>query len=96
MKVGHICTVLGKLLQKSNALLMTCFCHFTVISYNTILLSLNCKALHYFYITFTKIKGNMDLVFSIDLVFNAAFIRQQEAMWYGIMTELGLRLTKVQ
>ena len=53
-------TVLGKLLQKRNALFITCYCHFKVISYITILLSLNCKALHYFCITFAKIKGNMD------------------------------------
>ena len=44
--------VLGKLLQKRNALFITCYCHFKVISYITVLLSLNCKALHYFYITF--------------------------------------------
>ena len=44
-------TVLGKLLQKRNALFITCYCHF---------MSLNCKALHYFCITFAKIKGNMD------------------------------------
>ena len=45
-------TVLGKLLQKRNALFITCYCHFKVISYITILLSLNCKGitllLHYF------------------------------------------------
>ena len=45
-------TVLGKLLQKHNALFITCYCHFKVTRYITILLSLNCKALHYFYITF--------------------------------------------
>ena len=44
--------VLGKLLQKRNALFITCYCHFKVISYITVLLSLNCKALDYFDITF--------------------------------------------
>ena len=78
-----------------NALFITCYCHFKVISYITVLLSLNCKALHYFYITFTKITGNMDLVFLIDLVFNASHYTAGGDV-VGIMTELGLRLTNVQ
>lgn len=46
-------TVLGKLLQTHiNALFITCYCHFEVICYIIISLSLNCKALHCCCITF--------------------------------------------
>jgi hypothetical protein len=74
----------AELLQKLNALFITCYCQLKVISYITILLSLNCKALHYFDINFTKIRGNIDLVFSIDLVFNAAhYTAGGDVVWHN-------------
>lgn len=41
------------LLKKHHILYITSYCHFRVISYITISLTLNCKALHYFCSTFT-------------------------------------------
>ena len=96
-----ICIFLGKLLQKRNALFITCYRHIKVIlsRYNITVFELRgvTLLLHYVCVTFIKITGRMDLVFSIDiLVFNVQLITQQEVMWYGIMTKLSLRLTKVQ
>ena len=54
----HYWPVLGRLLQARNVLFITSCSHFKVICCITILLSLNCKALHYYCITF-KLEAQM-------------------------------------
>jgi dynactin complex subunit len=66
----------AELLQKLNALFITCYCQLKVISYITILLSLNCKALHYFCITFALL--------IINLVFDAAhYTAGGDVVWHN-------------
>ncbi len=66
--------MLGKLLPKCNTLNITSYCLLKVISYITILLSLNCNALHYFWVTFTKISDTNLQKFSSGVWWETALL----------------------